>query len=201
MVFPLYPQYSATSTGAIYDQVAKHHLGNRNFPDIRVVKNYHRNENYIAALAQSVNDHWRVNPRAEILLMSYHGIPEADCQAGDPYRIHCEETSELLALELGLQRDKWLMTFQSRVGREKWLQPYTSEAVKNLAKQGVKSIDIMCPGFSADCLETLEEIEVENRDFFIHAGGESFQYIEALNHKDAHIVMMKNIVERYLHHW
>lgn len=181
LVLPLYPQYSATTTAPIYDQIARFQLKTRNFPDIRVVHDYHDHPLYIRALADSVKAFRAEHPESGKLVLSYHGIPQEYADKGDPYPEHCYRTSELLATELGLSDGQWQTTFQSRFGPKAWLQPYTDKTLEKLAKSGTKQVDIICPAFSADCLETLEEIAVENRDLFMQAGGEQYQYIPALN--------------------
>ncbi|WP_299592049.1 ferrochelatase [uncultured Microbulbifer sp.] len=193
-VLPLYPQYSATTTGAIYDQVAAIIRKSRNVPDISVVHDYWEHPAYIDALANSVREHWQKHGAAEKLLMSFHGIPKANTRKGDPYYQHCCGTAERLAAALALPRDKWEITFQSRFGKAEWLQPYTDKTLVEWGQSGVSSVDVICPAFSADCLETLEEIAVENRANFIDAGGREYRYIPALNVREDHISMIEAIV-------
>ena len=193
-VLPLYPQYSATTTGAIYDQVATIIRNSRNVPDISVVHDYWEHPQYIEALANSVREHWQKHGAAERLLMSFHGIPKANTRKGDPYYQHCCGTAERLAAALELPRDKWEITFQSRFGKAEWLQPYTDKTLVEWGQAGVSSVDVICPAFSADCLETLEEIAVENRANFIDAGGREYRYIPALNAREDHIEMIAEIV-------
>jgi len=192
-VLPLYPQYSATTTGAIYDQVATIIRRSRNVPDISVVHDYWEHPRYIEALANSVREHWQKNGAAEKLLMSFHGIPKANTRKGDPYYQHCCGTAERLANALELPRDRWEITFQSRFGKAEWLQPYTDKTLIEWGQNGVSSVDVICPAFAADCLETLEEIAVENRANFIEAGGREYRYIPALNTREDHISMMEAI--------
>ena len=193
-VLPLYPQYSATTTGAIYDQVATIIRKSRNVPDISVVHDYWEHPRYIEALANSVREHWQKNGAAEKLLMSFHGIPKANTKKGDPYYLHCCGTAERVAAALDLPREKWEITFQSRFGKAEWLQPYTDKTLAEWGQSGISSVDVICPAFSADCLETLEEIAVENRANFIDAGGREYRYIPALNARKDHIEMIEAIV-------
>ncbi|MCO1334913.1 ferrochelatase [Microbulbifer sp. OS29] len=195
VVFPLYPQYSATTTAAIYDQVAQIFGNSRDIPDISVIRDYYQNPLYIKALANSVREHWQKEGDAEKLLLSFHGIPKANVDKGDPYYRHCMETARLLAEELQLGEDKWQVSFQSRFGKAEWLQPYTDKTLIEWGRTGVASVDVICPAFSADCLETLEEISVENRANFIDAGGRDYRYIPALNLRGDHIEALAAIAE------
>lgn len=192
-VLPLYPQYSATTTGAIYDQVAKIIRAERNVPDIRVVHEYWHHPRYIEALANSVREHWQAHGQAQKLMMSFHGIPKANTRKGDPYYEQCCGTAEKLAEALSLPRDRWEITFQSRFGKAEWLQPYTDKTLVEWGQNGVSSVDVICPAFSSDCLETLEEIAVENRANFIEAGGAEYRYIPALNTREDHIAALAAI--------
>src|SRR4029078_8717160 len=167
-------------------------------PSLRFISEYHAAPAYIDALAASVEDHRREFGTSRHLLMSFHGIPERFVAQGDPYRVQCEHTAALLAQKLGLARDAWSVSFQSRFGRARWLQPYTSEVLAGLPKLGVKSVSVICPGFAADCLETLEEIGMENRDVFLAAGGEQYHYIPALNARADHIAALSALVTREL---
>ncbi len=193
LVIPLFPQYCGATTGAVFDQVSAALRKMRHVPALRFVSDYHADPAYIEALANSVRDHRRDHGAASHLLMSFHGIPERFVELGDPYRAHCERTAELLAQQLGLAREQWSVAFQSRFGRASWLQPYTIEAVAALARRGVKNLDVICPGFAADCLETLEEIGMENRDAFRAAGGEQYQYIPALNARPDHVAALRAV--------
>jgi ferrochelatase len=195
LVLPLYPQYSATTTGAIYDIVASYVKSTRNIPDIRVLKDYHAHTLYIDALAQSITTHWDNHGKPDQLLLSYHGIPQEYVDKGDPYQKHCLATSQALVEQLNLKETDYTVTFQSRFGPTQWIKPYTDETLKNIGQNNVKKIDVICPAFSADCLETLEEIEVENREYFLQAGGEEYRYIAALNDSDAHIKLMAELVK------
>ncbi|AOS98451.1 Ferrochelatase [Microbulbifer aggregans] len=198
MVFPLYPQYSATTTGSIYDQVAQIYRTNRNIPNISVVHNYYRHPMYVRALANSVREHWDKHGAAEKLLLSFHGIPKANVDKGDPYYLQCRETAEHLAAELGLDEQQWQLCFQSRFGKAEWLQPYTDKTLEEWGIKGVGSVDVICPAFAADCLETIEEIAEENRANFVEAGGGEYRYIPALNLRPDHIEALARIVEEKL---
>jgi len=192
-VIPLYPQYSATTTAVVYDQIAKHQLQSRNITDIRVCKHYYQRDDYINALASSVDEFRALNGTADKLLMSFHGIPQRCVDLGDPYFEQCAATASALAEKLGLSESQWKMSFQSRLGRAQWLQPYTVAQVKQWGAEGVKSIQVICPAFSSDCLETKEEIAIEIRDDFLQAGGESFAYIPCLNDSKPHLELFSNI--------
>ncbi|GLP96900.1 ferrochelatase [Paraferrimonas sedimenticola] len=193
VVLPVFPQYSCSTVAPVSDGLAKAMLTRRNVPEVRMQKEYHLDPDYISALADSVRRHWDANGRADKLLMSFHGVPQRYVDEGDPYEMQCHATGDALAEALGLSSDEYLVTFQSRFGKEPWLQPYTDETVNSLPKQGVKSLDVICPAFSADCLETLEEIAEEVRDEFLEAGGERYQYIPCLNDDDAHIELMAKL--------
>ena len=194
VVIPLFPQYSAPTTGSTVDALGDSFKARRWLPDLRIVSHYHDHHAYIAALGASILDHWQAHGRADKLLLSYHGAPKRYLEQGDPYYCECHKTTRLLVEMLGLAEDEYLMCFQSRFGREEWLKPYTDETLKALPGEGVKSVQVICPGFSSDCLETLEEIEVENRDYFIEAGGERYEYIPCLNDSAGHIEMLAEIV-------
>lgn len=194
-VLPLYPQYSATTSASTFDAIADWAKQQRCLPSLRFIRDYHDNPQWIAALANSVREHWQQNGRAEKLLLSFHGIPQRYCDLGDPYFAHCQRGAELLAEALELNDDEWAMSFQSRVGREEWLQPYTESTLKTWAKSGMKTVDVICPGFSADCLETLEEIQQENAEYFSEAGGQDLRYIAALNSRDDHISALAEIIK------
>ena len=201
LVLPLYPQYSATSTGSVIDAVADALKLLRWPPELRIVNDYHDDPGHIEALAQSVERWWGANGRGEKLLLSFHGIPERYVRLGDPYADQCRRTAQLLRERLQLGEDDLLVSFQSRVGRERWLQPYTDATVRRLAAEGVKRLDVACPGFAVDCLETLEEIAMQNRDFFIAAGGESLRYIPALNDSAEQVASLAALVHRHLGGW
>lgn len=201
VVLPLYPQYCASTTASTFDAVAKDFTSRRWMPELRFVSHYHDEPGYITALARKVRAHWEKEGRADKLLFSYHGIPKRYLMNGDPYHCECHKTSRLLAEELGLGPDEYMTTFQSRFGREEWLKPYTDETLKALPEKGVTSVQVCCPGFSADCLETIEEIGEENREYFMEAGGKRYEYIDALNADDEHMDFIFSLVERNLHGW
>jgi len=201
LVLPLYPQYSATTTASIFDAVSSELRGWRWIPELRFVNHYHDDPAYIAALADSVRRHRGATGSTERLLMSFHGIPEEYFHKGDPYFCECHKTGRLLADALQLGKDEWQLSFQSRLGPKQWLQPYTDHTLEAMAKQGIKSVHVICPGFSADCLETLEEVAMENREVFLAAGGERYEYIPCLNDETAHIAMLAGLVERHCQGW
>jgi len=201
LVLPLYPQYSATSTGSVLDAVADSFKTLRWPPELRVVNDYHDDPGHIDALARSIEDWWRVHGRGDRLLLSFHGIPERYTKAGDPYFLQCQKTARLLRERLGLDPAQLVVSFQSRVGREPWLLPYTDATVRELAAQGVKRLDVACPGFAVDCLETLEEIAMQNRDFFVEAGGRELRYIPALNDSQAQVDSLAELALRHMQGW
>ncbi|NNJ91311.1 MAG: ferrochelatase [Gammaproteobacteria bacterium] len=201
LVFPLYPQYSATTTASTFDAVTTELQHWRWIPELRFINHYHDFNGYISSLEQSVRDYWQEHGKADKLIMSFHGIPKDYLLKGDPYFCECQKTARLLADRLELSESQWQITFQSRLGAKEWLKPYTDKTLESLGKQGLKSVQVICPGFSADCLETLEEIAMENRDTFLDAGGESYQYIPCLNAKDQHIDMMHKLVEQHVQGW
>ncbi|HEY6124373.1 MAG TPA: ferrochelatase [Steroidobacteraceae bacterium] len=198
LVIPMFPQYCGASTGAVYDQVSAALGEMRHVPSLRFVSSYHDDAAYIEALAASVRDHQREFGVTSHLLMSFHGVPERFVTQGDPYRDQCHRTAILLAQRLGLSDEAWSVSFQSRFGRARWLQPYTSEVLAAFPQRGVKSVSVICPGFVADCLETLEEIGMENRDVFLAAGGEKYHYIAALNARADHIAALGALISREL---
>ncbi|MFQ5519539.1 MAG: ferrochelatase, partial [Mariprofundus sp.] len=194
IVLPLYPQYSATTTASTFDAVSEVMKSWRRIPELHMIDAYHDHPAYIKALADSIRFYWQQHGEPERLLMSFHGIPERYFNNGDPYPCHCRKTARLLREALGLDEEKAQIAFQSRFGKEPWVQPYTDETLKNWGESGVKSTDIICPGFAADCLETLEEIAIENRDYFLDSGGEQYRYIPALNDHGSHIDALAQIV-------
>jgi ferrochelatase len=196
-VLPLYPQYSASATAAVFDAATRVLSQWRALPELRFIRDYHDDDGYLAALAQSVEQHWREHGAAERLLISFHGIPQRMADAGDPYARHCEHTARLLAARLNLAEHRWQLSYQSRFGREPWLLPATDQTLRDWAQQGVTRADVICPGFSADCLETLEEIAIENRRVFLEAGGREYRYIPALNATPAHIAALTGLVLRH----
>ena len=201
LVLPLYPQYCASTTASTFDAVAASLAKKRLIPELRFINHYHDFPEYIQAVADKIRQHWVINGRADKLIFTYHGIPKRYLLNGDPYHCECYKTSRLLAENLGLNEKEYLVSFQSRFGREEWLQPYTDKTLITLPEQGVKSVQLVCPGFSADCLETIEEIDVENRDYFMNAGGERYEYIKALNAESSHIDMMEKLLAVHLHGW
>lgn len=201
LVLPLYPQYSASTTASTFDAVAADFTKRRWLPDFRFISHYHDRPEYIDVLAQKIQAHWDQHGKADKLMFSYHGVPKKYLLNGDPYHCECHKTSRLVAEKLGLAKDQWQTVFQSRFGREEWLKPYCDETLKSLPAQGVKSVQLVCPGFSADCLETIEEIGEENREYFMEAGGERYEYIEALNSDDNHITMLANMIKENLSGW
>ncbi len=201
IVLPLYPQYSGSTTGSVFDGVAMALTGMRRIPDLRFVASYHDDAPHISALAASVREHWVANGRAERLLMSFHGVPMRYLLDGDPYHCHCHKTARLLAEALELPADAWQIGFQSRLGRAEWLRPYTDETLVSWAKAGLRSVDVVCPGFAADCLETLEEICIRGRESFVAAGGERLAYVPCLNDRADHIAALAALVERQLAGW
>jgi len=170
IVLPLYPQYSAATTGSTFDAIAHNFTSRRWLPDLRFISHYHDHPVFISAIAERIRQHWHQFGRADKLILSYHGMPQRYLEQGDPYHCECHKTTRLIAEQLGLESSDYLTTFQSRFGREPWLQPYTDDTLKSLPKQGVKSVQIICPGFSSDCLETIEEIGGENREYFLESG-------------------------------
>ncbi|MDF1821751.1 MAG: ferrochelatase [Alcanivoracaceae bacterium] len=201
LVLPLYPQYSAATGGSTFDALAADLTRRRWVPGLRFINHYHDFPPYIEAMAAHIEAHWQAHGRHEKLLLSYHGVPLRYLHQGDPYHCECHKTSRLLAERLGLSAEQYMTTFQSRFGREEWLQPYTDETLKALPGQGVASVDVFCPGFSADCLETLEEIAVENRDYFLEAGGRDYAYISALNATAGHVDALAALVTEHLQGW
>ncbi|EKE68763.1 ferrochelatase [Gallaecimonas xiamenensis] len=201
LVLPLYPQYCASTSASTLDKVSDDLRRRRWLPDLRFVSHYHDFGPYIEALAQSIEQHWQAHGRADKLVLSYHGIPKRNLLLGDPYFCECHKTSRLLRERLGLGEDEVLTTFQSRFGKAEWLKPYTDATLKQLARDGVKSVQLACPGFSADCLETIEEIGVENRGYFLEAGGERYEYIAALNASPGHIDALYQLLRRELQGW
>jgi ferrochelatase len=201
LVLPLYPQYAASSTASSFDAVFDVMKKMRNPPALRLVKHYHDHPAYIAALAKNVNRYWEVNGRPDKLLMSFHGLPRFALDRGDPYHCECHKTARLLATELGLSAERYVVTFQSRFGRAEWLQPYTLQTVQELGKRKTGRLDVVCPGFVADCLETLEEIGMENKAAFVKAGGGEFRYIQALNENHEWIEALARVAAENLHGW
>jgi ferrochelatase len=194
VVLPLYPQYSSTTTASIFDVVVEQFVGWRHMPSLCFISDYHQSSAYIEAVADSITRHWQIHGQAELLLMSFHGLPAKLTEWGDPYFYHCRTSAGLIAEKLGLNDKQWKLVFQSRFGKAEWLKPYCVEVLRDLPKQGVEQVDVICPGFPVDCLETLEEIALANRDIFIEAGGKSYRYIPALNDSDAHVEVMADLI-------
>jgi len=198
IVLPLYPQYSSTTTASIYDDLVKELNKWRHLPSFKFISDYHEDRHYISAVANSIEQAWREQGKNELLVMSFHGLPEQLTKWGDPYFHHCHKTGALIAEALGLKEKQWLLVFQSRFGKAEWLKPYCVDTLQKLPGQGVKSIDIVCPGFGVDCLETLEEIAMENKSIFIEAGGTDYRYIPALNDSEAHVDAIIGLLEQNL---
>ena len=201
LVLPLYPQYCASTTGSTFDALAQDFMQRRWLPDVRFISHYHDQDKYIECVANKITAYWQQHPQPDKLIFSYHGIPKRYLTNGDPYHCECHKTTRLIAEKLGLAADRYMTTFQSRFGREEWLTPYTDETLKSLPKQGVKSVHVVCPGFSSDCLETIEEIGEENREYFEHAGGQEYHYIDALNDDPAHLDMLSKLIVDNLQGW
>jgi len=201
LVLPLYPQYSASTTASTFDALAATLMGWRWIPELRFIARYHDESGYIGALADSVREHWAENGRGEHLVISFHGVPRRYLDKGDPYHCQCVKTGRLLAERLQLEEGSWSVTFQSRFGREEWLKPYTDASIRALGQRGLKRIDVICPGFSADCLETIEEIGVENAGYFREAGGEALNYIPCLNTRADHLDYLADLALRHLQGW
>jgi ferrochelatase len=201
LVLPLYPQYSATSTGSVIDAVADALKSLRWPPELRIVNDYHDDAAHIGALARSIEQWWAVKGRGDKLLLSFHGIPERYGRLGDPYQKQCQATARALRERLQLDETQLMVSFQSRVGRERWLQPYTDATVRELAAAGIRTLDVVCPGFAVDCLETLEEIAMQNHEFFRAAGGSELRYIPALNDTPEQVESLAGLVLRHTQGW
>jgi len=201
LIVPAYPQYSATSTASLFDAVYAWAAQVRNLPELRFVNRYHDDPGYIAALASGIARHWQAHGRPDKLVMSFHGVPERTLQLGDPYHCECFKTARLLAEHLGLDSQQYQVTFQSRLGRAKWLEPYTEPSLIALAQTGIKRVDVVCPGFTSDCLETLEEIAMEGRSAFLRAGGQTFHYIACLNNDPAWVKALGELTQQHLSGW
>ncbi|MDN3516865.1 ferrochelatase [Aquisalimonas lutea] len=201
VVLPLYPQYSGSTTGSTFDALADELKQWRWIPELRFIGQYHDDERYIRCLADSIREHWAARGRGEKLLFSFHGTPRRYLLDGDPYHCQCHKTARLVAEELALPDEQWMVSFQSRFGNEEWLKPYTDETVKGLAARGMKTLDVICAGFSADCLETLEEIEGENAEYFERAGGDELRYIRCLNDRADHLDMLSGLIMEHAQGW
>ncbi len=201
LVLPLYPQYAASTTASAFDEVAGFLQRTRNAPEIRMVKHYHDHPAYIEALAGLVREHWRDSGRPDKLLMSFHGLPRYTLERGDPYHCECQKTARLLAEQLGLAESHWQITFQSRLGYSEWLKPYTAVALADYGRKGVRRVDVIFPGFTADCLETLEEIGIGGKEFFLRSGGREFHVLPCLNERDDWIRALAAIAREHLATW
>jgi len=201
LVLPLYPQYSGATTASTFDKLAADFSRRRWLPELRFVTHYHDHPAYVAAVAASIQNYREAHGGADLLLFSYHGVPRRYLDKGDPYHCECLKTARLVAEELGLGESDYRVSFQSRFGTEEWLNPYTDETLKSLPDEGIRSVQVVCPGFAADCLETLEEIDVENREYFLQAGGERYAYIPCLNSTPAHIDALASITREIMGNW
>ncbi|MBU1664972.1 MAG: ferrochelatase [Gammaproteobacteria bacterium] len=201
LIVPLYPQYAASSTGSALDAVWENLLHSRNPPETRSIKHFHDHPGYIAALRQSVEAYWAEHGRPDVLVMSFHGTPRRTLDLGDPYHCECRKTGRLLAEALGLAPEQFRISFQSRFGRAEWLQPYTAATLEELGRNKTRRVDVICPGFVADCLETLEEIAMEGKTTFLNAGGGEFRYIPALNDRPLWINALTDLVQSHLGGW
>jgi ferrochelatase len=201
LIMPSYPQYSATTTASVFDAVYTWAAKVRHLPEFRFINHYHDAPGYIDALADKIRTYWRAHGQAEKLVMSFHGVPERTLKLGDPYHCECYKTARLLAEKLGLEKDRYQLTFQSRFGKAKWLEPYTEPTLIKLAQTGTQSVDVVCPGFTGDCLETLEEINMEAREAFLHAGGKAFNYIDCLNDSPEWAAAASEICSQHLAGW
>ena len=198
ILLPLFPQYSATSTAPLYDAFANWIPKQRHLPGLTIIKDYYRHPVFIQALVSSVQRFQQQHGKPQKLLMSFHGIPQPYADKGDPYADRCRETARLVAEQLGLVPDDWAISFQSRFGKQEWVKPYTDELLKTWAASGIKSVQVMSPAFSADCLETLEELEIQNAELFVEAGGTSYQYIPALNTSVEHLELLRQLLQAHL---
>ncbi len=201
LVLPLYPQYSATTTASVFDQVTTWMQGQRWFPELRFINDYYREEAWQQAVADSIRDFQGEHGQPDKLLFSFHGIPKRNLLAGDPYYCQCQFSARQIADRLGLQDEQWQASFQSRLGRAEWLKPYTDQTLEELGHAGVKQLQVVCPGFSIDCLETLEEIAMEGKEEFVEAGGEDLKYIPCLNDSDAHVTVLAGVAHRHGQGW
>lgn len=201
LVLPMYPQYSASTTATAFDVLLAEIMAMRNQPDLRLIRSFHDYGPYIDALAAQVQRHWADHGRGDLLLFSFHGVPKFSLLKGDPYHCECHKTARLIAQKLGLSTDQWALSFQSRFGKAEWLKPYTAEVLAALPGRGVKTLDVMCPGFPADCLETLEEIALEGRDEFLHAGGQAYRYIACMNEDAVGMQALADLVQANLSGW
>jgi ferrochelatase len=201
VVLPLYPQYSGTTTAAVFDAVAKALGKQRWIPELRFINQYHDAVDFVAAHVENIQREWQQQGRGEHLLFSFHGVPRSTLQNGDPYHCQCLKTARLIAESLSLEESQWSVAFQSRVGREEWLQPYTEDILGKLAAAAISRVDVVCPGFAVDCLETLEEIVLRYAKLFVGAGGKVLHYIPALNARPQHVAVLTGLIERNIQGW
>ena len=195
VVLPLYPQYSGSTNGSTFDAIGKSYSKQRWIPNFKFLSDYHEHNGYIKAIGDSIKDHWQTSGKAQKLVLSFHGVPKKFSDRGDPYEHQCRVTAQKIADYLELSPSEWILVFQSRLGAEEWLQPYCDKTLSELPSQGIKSVDIICPGFSVDCLETLEEIAGENKETFIEAGGEEYRYIPCLNDSEEHADLIVDLLK------
>ena len=201
LVLPAYPQYSATTTASVTDEVFDILKTWRVLPELRIVNQYYKNNLYIKALVSSIEAYWDQHGKPDKLVFSFHSIPKRYIDAGDIYQQQCQKTVEMVVDALSLHANDWIISFQSRLGREEWVKPYTDHVLEALGKQGIARVDVVCPGFSADCLETLEEIDQENRQLFLESGGREYHYIPALNDRESHITCLVDVIESQVNNW
>lgn len=201
LILPMYPQYCSATTGSVSDAVFQWSERIRSLPELRFINRFHADDGYLSALVKRVKDHWKTHGRPEKLVMSFHGMPKRTRDLGDPYHDQCVQTGTDLAHRLQLQADQWQLTFQSRLGRAEWLQPYTEPTLIDLARRGIRRVDVICPGFVADNLETLEEINQEAREAFLHAGGKEFHHIPCLNDQHEWISALSALAIRHMQGW
>ena len=197
----MFPQYSAATTASIFDKLSEELSKWRNIPDLRFLSTYHDNNLYINACAQKIKNSWAKQEKAKKLVFSFHGLPQINLHKGDPYHCYCHKTARLIADELKLDQEDYIVTFQSRFGKQVWLKPYTDDVLAKLAADGVDSVDIFCPGFLCDCLETLEEINMQSREHYISSGGKNFNYIAALNDDLENILSLETIILNEVSNW
>ena len=201
LVLPMYPQYSGTTTGSVFDTVTAALSRRRWVPELHFVNHYHDSVGYISAIAASIRDFWALHGNSERLLFSFHGLPLRTLKKGDPYHCQCQKTARLVAESLNLDEGSWQISFQSRIGQAEWLRPYTDETIRNWGSEKASKIDVVCPGFAVDCLETLEEIAIGYKSDFIAAGGGELRYIPALNARDDHISFLSHLIEKNVAGW
>lgn len=201
LLLPMYPQYSSTTTGSVFENVTKELSKQRWIPEFRHINQYHDNKDYIETISESIREYWKSNGPCDKLLFSFHGLPKQMLLEGDPYHCQCHKTARLISENLALSEDDWFVSFQSRLGPTKWLEPYTDETLKNWGESENGVVDVICPGFSVDCLETLEEIAMENAEYYEEAGGKELRYIPALNSQQKHINFLINLIEKNISDW